>query len=185
MRNVQSSVEKELHQLQKCLPHFTIRMINKLEGLVEEGILSAEEFNEWVDPDMYAEISKIIQQVVTTFKLTICSDKTMNKVINSALDRASQSSGGLVGGTSSTSATSDASKKDSSEKIVTYVDYEFDDDMTGFQLKQINRDIWIKESIMIALKSIVRHMKQGMGQEDILVTLSQLKQIFKSFYFDT
>lgn len=68
---------------------------------------------------------------------------------------------------------------------MTYVDYEFDDDMTGFQLKQINRDIWIKESIMIALKSIVRHMKQGMGQEDILVTLSQLKQIFKSFYFDT
>lgn len=38
---------------------------------------------------------------------------------------------------------------------------------------------------MIALKSIVRHMKQRMGQEDILVTLSQLKLIFKSFYFES
>lgn len=43
----------------------------------------------------------------------------------------------------------------------------------------------MKESIMVALKSIVKHMKVGMGQEDILVTLSQLKLIFKSFYFES
>lgn len=41
------------------MPHFTIRMINKLEGLVEEGVLSSEEFERWVDPDMYKEIAKI------------------------------------------------------------------------------------------------------------------------------
>ena len=30
--------------VQKCIPHFAIRMINKLEGLVEEGVLTREEF---------------------------------------------------------------------------------------------------------------------------------------------
>ena len=57
--------------------------------------------------------------------------------------------------------------------------------MTDFKLCQINQDIWMKESIMVALKSIVRHMKQAMSQEDILVTLSQLKQIIKSFSFES
>lgn len=37
---------------------------------------------------------------------------------------------------------------------------------------------------MIALKSIVKRMKKAMSQEDILVTLGQLKIIFKSFYFE-
>lgn len=35
-------------------------MINKLEELVEEGVLTKEEFNQWVDPDLYKEIMKII-----------------------------------------------------------------------------------------------------------------------------
>ena len=47
--------------MQKCIPHFAIRIINKLEGLVDEGVLSKEEFEQWVDPDLYKEISKIIQ----------------------------------------------------------------------------------------------------------------------------
>ena len=38
---------------------------------------------------------------------------------------------------------------------------------------------------MVALKSIVKHMKVGMGQEDVLMTLSQLKLIFKTFYFES
>lgn len=46
--------------MQKCIPHFAIRMINKLEELVEEGVLTKEEFNQWVDPDLYKEIMKII-----------------------------------------------------------------------------------------------------------------------------
>ena len=67
----------------------------------------------------------------------------------------------------------------------TYVDWEFQDDMTDFKLRQINQDVWMKESIMVALKSIVKRMKQAMNQEDILVTLSQLKIIIKSFSFES
>ena len=37
---------------------------------------------------------------------------------------------------------------------------------------------------MIAVRSIVKRMKNAMTQEDILVTLSQLKQIFKMFQFE-
>ena len=73
-------------------------MINKLENLVEEGIMSQEEFNSWVDPDFYTEISKIIQQVVTVFKLVICSDKTMNKTIDKVINnRANNSSASGLG----------------------------------------------------------------------------------------
>jgi hypothetical protein len=43
----------------------------------------------------------------------------------------------------------------------------------------------MKESIIVALKSIVRRMKTAMNQEDILVTLSQLRMILKSFYFES
>ncbi len=67
----------------------------------------------------------------------------------------------------------------------TYVDWEFQDDMTDFKLRQINQDVWMKESIMVALKSIVKRMKQAMNHEDILVTLSQLKIIIKSFSFES
>ena len=72
--------------MQRCLPHFTIRMIQKLESLVEEGVLSKQDFDKWVDPDLYKEISKIIQQIVTVFKLVVCSDKSMNKSIDKALN---------------------------------------------------------------------------------------------------
>ena len=41
----------------------------------------------------------------------------------------------------------------------------------------------MKETIMIAIKSIVRRIKNSMNQEDTLVALEQLKLIFKSFYF--
>ena len=57
--------------------------------------------------------------------------------------------------------------------------------MTDFKLRQINQDVWMKESIMIALNSIVKRMKQSMNQEDILMTLSQLKIIIKSFSFES
>ena len=60
-------------------------MINKLESLVEEGVLTREEFDQWVDPSLYIEISKIIQQTVTVFKLVVCSDKSMNKTINKVI----------------------------------------------------------------------------------------------------
>ena len=55
-----NSTQEEYRAIQKCIPHFAIRMINKLEALVEEGTLSKEEFANWVDPDMYREIVKII-----------------------------------------------------------------------------------------------------------------------------
>ena len=73
-------------------------MINKLEGLVEEGVLTREEFSKWVDPDLYKEIAKIIQQVVTVFKLTVCSDKTMNKTVNKVISQPMSSSGQTAAG---------------------------------------------------------------------------------------
>lgn len=82
MKNIISATNEEYRAIQKCMPHFAIRMINKLEALVDEGVLTREEFGEWVDPDLYKEIAKIVQQVVTVFKLTVCSDKTMAKSVN-------------------------------------------------------------------------------------------------------
>ena len=79
--------------LQRLLPHFTIRMIDKMEGLVQEGVFTMQEFNEWVDPDLYKEISKIIQQVVVAFKMTICDDKSVNKTIDQFIDRSITGSG--------------------------------------------------------------------------------------------
>ena len=38
---------------------------------------------------------------------------------------------------------------------------------------------------MLAVKSIVKRMKLAMSQEDILVTLAQLKQVIKCFSFET
>jgi len=38
---------------------------------------------------------------------------------------------------------------------------------------------------MIGLRSIVKQMKSAMSQEDVLVTLSQVKQIVKSFSFES
>lgn len=60
-------------------------MINKLEALVEEGVLTREEFEQWVDPDLFKEISKIIQSIVSVFKLVVCSDKSMNKTIDKVI----------------------------------------------------------------------------------------------------
>lgn len=43
----------------------------------------------------------------------------------------------------------------------------------------------MKESIFTALKSIVVRLKTAMNQEEILISLGQLKQIFKCFYFES
>ena len=85
IRNIQSYAVEEQRTVQKCIPHFAIRMINKLEALRDEGVLTREEFVEWVDPDLYKEISKIIQQVVCVFKLVVCSDKSMSKAVDKVI----------------------------------------------------------------------------------------------------
>ena len=92
IKDIQSSVYEEQKQVQILLPHFTIRMLQKLEALVEEGILTREDFDKWVDPDLYKEISKIIQKIVTQFKLVVCSDKSMNKVIEKVVQKEGQTS---------------------------------------------------------------------------------------------
>ena len=180
--------------MQRCLPHFTIRMIQKLEAFVEDDVMSKEEFENWVDPDLYKEISKIIQQIVTVFKLLVCSDKSMNKTIDKVMSQPLSSSGQALNfGTASTDSkeprNSDGSGRagsaEDSAGAETFIDYEFTDDITSFKLTVINQDIWMKESIMIAVRSIVKRMKNAMSQEDILVTLGQLKQIIKSFSFES
>ena len=128
-----------------------------------------------VDPDFYKEIAKIIQQAVTVFKLVICSDKSMNKTIDKVLNQPITSSGyAAMPSTSQGSGSAQSAEAKAAEDDVqeTYVDYEFSGDVVGFRLKQINRDIWMKESIFIALKSIAVQLKTTMNQEEILVTLS-------------
>lgn len=44
----------------------------------------------------------------------------------------------------------------------TYENYPFPNNQTEFCLDDPNFDSWIKESIMIAIKSIIVHMKQQM-----------------------
>ena len=39
----------------------------------------------------------------------------------------------------------------------------FPEDRASFKLTVIDQDIWMKESIMIAVKSIVRRMKKAMS----------------------
>jgi len=97
LKDIQSSVGEEQRVVQRCMPHFAIRMLQKLESLKEEGVLSSEEFNLWVDGDLYKEISKIIQQIVTVFKLIVCSDKTMNKTIDKVVNQPLSSSGYALG----------------------------------------------------------------------------------------
>ena len=50
----------------------------------------------------------------------------------------------------------DASK----EQRQTYTDFPFPENMIDFCLDDPNFDGWIKESIMMAIKSIIVHMKQ-------------------------
>ena len=42
---------------------------------------------------------------------------------------------------------------------LTYEDFPFANNQTDFSLDDPNYDAWIKESIMIAIKSIIVHMK--------------------------
>jgi hypothetical protein len=57
-------------------------MIHKLEQLKDEGIITQEELFEWIDADLFKEISATIQKVVSAFKHVICSDKTVSKQLN-------------------------------------------------------------------------------------------------------
>lgn len=63
-----------------------------------------------------------------------------------------------------------SSEADSSigKKFNTYDDFEFKDDLVDFQLQDIDNDLWMKETIMIGIKSIVRRIKCNMNQEDTL-----------------
>ena len=143
-------------------------MIHKLEKLKDEGVITEIELFEWIDADLFKDISATIQKVVSAFKHVICSDKTVSKQLNSfkADDDKANEEG-----------------KEGCKKFNTYDDFNFEEDLVEFQLKDIDYDLWMKETIMIAIKSIVRRIKNSMNQEDTLVALEQLKLIFKSFYF--
>ena len=66
----------EQQKVSKCLPHFTIRMIHKMEKMREEGIISKTEFKEWIDTDLYVHLAGIINKVVISFRQIICIDKS-------------------------------------------------------------------------------------------------------------
>jgi len=53
--------------------------------------------------------------------------------------------------------------------------------MTEFCLDDPNFDGWIKESIMIAIKSIIVHMKQQMHQDEAFILFDNLKLVLKVF----
>ena len=63
------------------------------------------------------------------------------------------------------------SEQNNGKKFNTYDDFDFKDDLVDFQLKDIDNDLWMKETIMIAIKSIVRRIKCSMNQEDTVVAL--------------
>jgi hypothetical protein len=65
----------ELQKVEKCMPHFTIRLISKLEGLRDQGVLTEEELEDWVDPELYKDICSSITRIVTQFKQVICQEK--------------------------------------------------------------------------------------------------------------
>ena len=53
--------------------------------------------------------------------------------------------------------------------------------MCDFCLDDPNFDGWIKESIMIAIKSIIVHMKQRIDQDDAFIINDNLKTVLKVF----
>ena len=61
MKSIADQTLIEQNYVQACLPHFTIRVVNKFEKLREEGIITDEEFKEWIDPDLFKQISTAIQ----------------------------------------------------------------------------------------------------------------------------
>ena len=64
------------------MPHFTIRLISKLEQLRDEGILTEEELDDWVDQDLYKDICSSITRIVTQFKQVICQEKLIQKMMH-------------------------------------------------------------------------------------------------------
>ena len=103
---------------------------------------------EWIDPDLFKEISATIQKVVSAFKQVICSDKSVAKQLNFKSDDEKPAE-----------PEPEAKKKG----FNTYDDFEFKNDLVEFQLKDIDFDLWMKETIMIAIKSIVRRIKNSMN----------------------
>lgn len=46
-----------------------------MEQIRDKGIISKEEFKEWVDTDFYVHLAGIINKVVISFRQIICIDK--------------------------------------------------------------------------------------------------------------
>ena len=61
------------------------------------------------------------------------------------------------------------------------MDFEFPAGTADFVADEPDFNIWIKETIMTALKFIVRFMKQRMGQNDAFVLFELLKKTLDAF----
>jgi hypothetical protein len=53
--------------------------------------------------------------------------------------------------------------------------------LADFSLEEVNFDGWMKESIVIAIKSIIIHMKRYMHQDEAYALFENLKIILKVF----
>lgn len=94
-------------------------------------MIDSAEFNEWVKPELYTEINNAIFRIVTSFRMLVANEKLP-----------SDSTGG------------------SSPQRTTYEDYPFEDDRLEFSTEDPNFDGWIKESIMLAVKSLIVFIKR-------------------------
>ena len=66
-------------------------------------------------------------------------------------------------------------------KTETYIDFNFPENQMEFKPYDYSIDIWTKESIMLALKSVVIHMKTALHQDEAFQLLEQVKIIMKWF----
>lgn len=146
-----------MRALQRCLPHLSIRLIRALEQLRDQGVISEEDFGSWVDNDLYKDINNAIFRIVSSFRLVVTQEK--------------------VTPPDGTPISTQASK----DQRVTYENYPFVNNQTEFCLDDPNFDGWIKESIMIAIKSIIVHMKQQMHQDEAFILFDNLKFVLKVF----
>jgi hypothetical protein len=168
-------------------------MIYKLEQMRDSGVITEKEFATMVDNSLYKEITQVLFKVISAFRHSISSEKQSAKAAATEKKKPDAKA-------SETDEDLSADNTDSDEefdlgqaidlgtkanviegKTETYVDFNFPENQMEFKPYDYSIDIWTKESIMLALKSIVIHMKSALHQDEAFQLLEQVKIIMKWF----
>ena len=94
--------------------------------------MSQAEFNSWVEPKFYTDINNVVLRIMTSHRSLVAQEKLAQEIFGGP----------------------------NQQKIGTYKDFAFQKEGLEFYLEEPNLDLWIKESIMLFMKSVVQFLKQ-------------------------